>query len=407
MRGRRHDHGGTVTRLTHRWTAALLSSALIGCSAAADAGSGGADTSAVAEARAPGTVATPEWETEITLWTDYPVPPVAFRAGGGLASLLQGPPYRRWMFLLGDSARGVSGGPRPAWSEGVGRPTGFAPGRALADIVGISAGGRSWYLDAVTGRVSGVDIGGYSRMIASLGARGTIRTACALGEHAIAYLDIARPDTVFVHEPASRATRALPLPATFAAVHAVPWDSLRFDGSPDGPCVVSNSRVRGLLVVTDSAVRAINASVEPLPIEPRRQAWYAPLARLASRNSDTESPATPGALDATSFPGGVAVLFEGRTPEAGRLVDFYDTTGTYLTTMRLPHRALRIAASHGRLYVLRQRYEPHDGIRGRVYLASYVLPGRVRAGQAVSAEPTVIAPPGPGAPGVPPDSSAR
>lgn len=346
----------------------------------------------------------PEWEGEITFRTGYPIRPIAFRVGGGLVSLLHGPSLTNWMFALADSGRGgAAGGPIPRTFN----PAGGPPLQMASDVVAVSADNRSWFLDPRTGRIISEDVGLYDAAVASLGTRGTVRTACALGEHAITYLDVARPDTVFVHEVASRATRALPLPA-FAAVHEVPWASLRFGGSPDGPCVVSSPQLRGLLVVTGSAVRAIDGFVEPLPVKPRDEAWYAPLARLVSRDADADSSAAPGALDATSFPGGVAVLFAGLTPDAGRLVDFYDTTGTYLTTLRLPHRALRIAASHGRLYVLRQRYDPHDGIRGRVYLASYVLPARVRAGRAVAAERAVIAPPGPGADGAPrPDSAAR
>jgi hypothetical protein len=393
-----------VTRLTQRCTAALLSSALIGCSAAADAGSGGADTSAVAEVRARSAIATPEWEREITDRTGYPIEPVAFRAGGGIASLLHGRPLMHWMLLLSDSGHLAAGGPVRRW-PGDSR----APIAAASDIAGISATGRSWYLDPPTGRVTDEDVGGYRAVIASLGARGTIRTACALGERAIAYLDVGRPDTIFVRDLDSPApTRALPLPTDFAVVHEVPWDALRFGGAPDAPCVLAAPRLRGLLVITDSAVRAIERFVEPVP-PAKRDAWYAPLARLVSRGkaADADSAAAPGALDATGVPGGVAVLFGGRTNEAGRVVDFYDATGAYLTTMRLPHRALRIAASHGRLYVLRQQWDPHDGYTGRVYVASYVLPTRVRGGGVLPDVPPVTAPAGHGTRRAPSADSAN
>jgi hypothetical protein len=386
---------------------ALLLSLLSGCSSEPDVtvADDTVDAGSIADLRVAGRIATPEWETEVSLRTGFPVHPIGFRAGGGLISFLQGPPLTHWMFLLADSARGLAGGPinpREAGSR--------APIRAPSDIVGISADGRSWYLDPTSGHVVSEDVGGYRAVIASLGARSTIQTACALDSQTIAYLDSARPDTVFVRELAlPPVTRALPVPGGAVGQGVVPWEMLRFGGSPDGPCVVSNPRLRGLLVVAGSAVHTIDGFVEPLPVEVKRAAWYAPLARLFSRYSGAaDSPATIGALDVTSFPGGVAVLFEGRTAEAGRLVDFYDGTGVYLTTMRLPHRALRIAASHGRLYVLRQRYEPHDDINGRVYLSSYVLPGRVRAGHAVAAQPTVIAPPGPAQGGASPvDTIAR
>jgi hypothetical protein len=363
-------------RSAARCLAALLLVALSACSSAPEAAAAGDSApSTTATVRAPSSVATPEWEREVTDRTGYPIEPIAFRTGGGLLSLLHGPSLANWMFAMADSARAAAGGPIPRAFSNAGPPLQMA-----SDIAAVTSDGHSWFLDPRTGRVISEDVGHYLAIVAGLGARGTIRTACASGERAIAYLDVARPDTVFVRDLTSPAPpRALSLPPGFAAVHEVPWDSLRFGGSPDGPCVISSPRLRGLLVVTDSSVGALDDFIEPLPQADARQ-----------------EAADAGVLGATSFPGGVAVLFGGRTEEAGRLVDFYDTTGAYLTTLRLPHPALRIAASHGRLYVLRQRHDPHDGIAGRVHLASYVLPARIRAQRAPAGVPTVIAPPAPG-----------
>ena len=363
--------------------AALLLVVLAACSTSTreTAPAKGDPASAVAWGRASGPLARPEWQREITHRTGSPFRPIAFRAGGGIASLLQGPPLRHWMALLADSGHIGAGGPSEPHVvrelHGLGAPT---------DIVAVAADGYSWYLDPVRSRVVGENVGGEQITVASLGVRGTVRTACGLGERAIAFLDTARPGRVFVRELAPPyATRELPFPDGLLGRH-VRWQDLRFGGSAEGPCVLFARAMRGVVVVSDSSARAISPFVEPLSRVDAlyaRGAWYAPLAGLIAWRERGV-----GALDATSVPGGVAVLFEGRTAAAGRLVDFYSDSGVYLETLHLPRRARRIAATPHRLIVLSA---PDD----RTFIASYLLPTGIRR-RAAAAEPVVIAPPGPG-----------
>lgn len=331
-------------------------------------------------------VASAEWERDLERHVRHPVQPIALRAGSGLVALLHDPPLGYRIFAMRDQGRGAAGGPqigRPAppgfW--GLGRPS---------DVVGLhadSAGAPAdaWFLDPARGRVIGTNVGAARRTVAGLGTRGTVRTACTLGARAIAYLDEARPDTVLVralHAP--YAVRPYPFPRGLLVGRGGAWTDLRFGGSQDGPCVIHAPRMRGVAVVTDTAVHAVAPFVEPLSRVDSLYAagaWYARAVDLLSR----DEPRT-GAIDATSWHGGAAVLFEGRTPDAGRVVDFYDARGAYVTSLRLPHRALRIAATRHRLVVLRQSH-------GRVFLASYVLPAEIRTG-AVEDEPELVAPDG-------------
>jgi hypothetical protein len=284
------------------------------------------------------------------------------------------------LFILADSAAAPAGGPiRPHKSDY--RPPIGIP----SDIVGVSSQGLTWFLDPERGRVTGQDVGGNRVVIADLRVRGTVRTACALGEHAIAFLDAARPGQVFVHdltEPFT--TRTMSFPAGFVDEHSVRWTDLRFGGSPEGPCVLWAPHMHSVIVVSDSSVQPLGPFVEPLSAterdEQERGAWHRWLTYWFTR----AAPPPVGALDATSVPGGVAVLFAGRTPYAGRLVDFYTETGQFLETMRLPFRARRIAGTRHRLLVLSARGDS-------VYVASYILPAKVRL-LPTADEPPVIPP---------------
>lgn len=383
-RGTEARHQECVIGAVGHSAAALLLVFASACSSGSEVASRaeGQGSSAIASSRLRVPIVSPEWERDITPVSGSAVRPVALRAGGGLAASLHGPPLHDWKFVLAERGHAAAGGPHDPLEV-----SDRAPIRDPTDIVGVSSEGLVWYLDRQSGRIIGEDIGGHRRVIASLGIRGTVRTACALGERSIAFLDDARPGRVFVRdlEPARR-TREVPVPAGLVGGRDVPWNSLRFGGSPNGPCVLSAPRMRGLLVVSDSAVTTIATFVEPLVAadEPRgSDTWFARLLRLMTR----PAPPPVGALDATSFPGGVAVLFAGRTVHAGRLIDLYSKNGEYLETMQLSHRALRIAGTRHRLIVLSARADS-------VYLASYVLPPRVRS-QPTADEPLVVAPPDP------------
>jgi hypothetical protein len=333
--------------------------------------------SVVVGGRRVGATAEPEWERNFTHEDGATLHPVAFRAGAGLAATIHGPSRSHWKFFLARRGHPGSGGRHVVELQGF-RPSIWN----RTDIVGIASDGRVWYLDRETGSVVSEDVGAFGELIARLGARGTVRSGWALGERAIAFVDDAQPWRVLVRDLGSAApTRTVPLDAIDST--GLPWASLRFGGSPDGGCVLWSPRLDGILVVSDSLVRALGPLVEPPPLAPPtpRNPWYA---RLLGHEAPPAPAARPGALDATTFAGGVAVLYAGQTPEAERLVDLYAEDGAYQETMRLPRRALRIASTAGRLITIETE-------RDSVFIASYVLPARVRV-RPLADEPSVIAP---------------
>lgn len=151
-------------------------------------------------------------------------------------------------------------------------------------------------------------------------------------------------------------------PAGYVDGRSVKWQDLRFGGSLGGACVLWASRMRSVVVVADTAVRPLGPYIEPVSTD----SWYQ---RLWDRLTRSASVYT---LDATSFPGGVALLFSGRSAGAGRMVDLYSDSGAYLQTMVLPRSALRVAGNRERLYVLSQH-------RDSILLASYILPWSLRS----------------------------
>jgi len=100
------------------------------------------------------------------------------------------------------------------------------------------------------------------------------------------------------------------------------------------------------------------------------------------RFRDPPLPPPPGPLDATSWAGGIAVLYQGATAEAGRLVDLYDRRGSYTQTMILQQPAVRIASTGTQLLTLSHRDK-------RWRIASYWFPGD----EAERSQVDTIAPP--------------
>ncbi|MFQ5703822.1 MAG: hypothetical protein ACE5HT_07355 [Gemmatimonadales bacterium] len=321
------------------------------------------DTEAPDSLRSPLAVARPEWEVREWEVEDMAGPggritALAFRAGGGLVVMLQDSPRTIWEFMFQLPAYPSIQALSDEWPQrhpapAIGFPT---------EVVGVTADGAAWFLDSETGRVTSQNVAGYRATITQLGHYGFVRRACALGERAIAFLDDARPGWVFIQRiepPADEWT--LRFPREVLDNPHVDWTDLRFGGSLEGPCVLWTPRMSTVVVVSDSETHALGPFIEP----PRAESWYANLTRRVTRSSRVLT-----ALDATSFPGGVAILFGGRTAHAGSLVDFYDRSGKYIETMLLVRRALRVAASRYRLFVLSQHQDS-------VWLASYVLPAAV------------------------------
>lgn len=231
------------------------------------------------------------------------------------------------------------------------------------DIVGVSADGAALYLAADSSRIVSQDVGGMRRVEASLGADAAPRSGCLLGERGVAFLDSAHVGTVFVQDFAPpHDVRSLPLPGGYVDGVDVRWADVRFGGSRNGPCVLWAPRMRTVLLVSDSAVRPMGPLVEQVQRETRYQ---------RSWRGITRQPARRYVIDASSFPGGVAILFAGRTAGARRMIDLHDDAGAYHETMVLPMPSMRIAGNGQRLYVLRQNGDS-------VLLASYVLPLAIR-----------------------------
>ena len=329
--------------------------------------------------RRTGSLATPEWESPAWVLGRYKtvgarLDVVAMRSGGGIVAVLQraplatyeiileGPTTRRRISVEGGRVEHVQRGANPVFGNPV-------------DVVGVSADGVGWYLDADNSRIVSQDVGGMRRVEAPLGADAAPRSGCLLGERGVAFLDSAHVDTVFVQDFAPpHDVRSLPLPGGYVDGVEVRWADVRFGGSRKGPCVLWAPRMRTVLLVSDSAVRPMGSLVEQV----QRENWYQRTWRWITRQ-----PAPRYVIDASSFPGGVAILFAGRTAGARRMIDLYDDAGTYEETMVLPMPSMRIAGHGQRLYVLRQNGDS-------VLFASYVLPSAIRARiAATDSEPAV------------------
>jgi hypothetical protein len=307
-------------------------------------------------------MATPEWETRearVERWVPHGahIVPLAFRSGGGLTALLQDSPRATFEFTFSN----------PAWPLGgvlTQDTLSDTPNLGLpSDIVGVTRDGVPWYLDRQTGRVVSETISSRRELIATLDTVGTVRSACALGGRAIAYVTAQDSAELFVRDLATGSTNVVAFPPPYAGRWSVRWSDVRFGGSLNGQCVLWSSRMSTAMLVSDSAVRLLGPFVEPV----RPEAWYRRLARWITRVGPPVY-----ALDATSFPGGIAVLFGGHTAGAGRMVDLYSDSGAYLETMVLPRPALRVAGNDARLFVLSESLDS-------ILLASYILPAAVRS----------------------------
>lgn len=241
---------------------------------------------------------------------------------------------------------------------------GNPPLGAASDVIGITPDGVTWYLDSASGRVVSHNVGSTTAIEATLDTLGAPRAGCVLEGKSIAFIDNAHPETVFVKplSPASRA-RALAIPRGYVDGGAVKWRDVHFGGSLGGPCVMWAPRMRSVLIVSDSAVRSLGPFIEPVVHEP----WYRSIWYWMTRTTPVYT------RDATSYPGGVAVLFAGHTAGADRMIDLYADSGTYLQTLVLPRRALRVAGNGERIYVLSQRLDS-------ILLSSYILPWSIRRG---------------------------
>lgn len=251
------------------------------------------------------------------------------------------------------------------------------------DIVGVDSAGQSWYLDRRTARIVAVDVGDHRRIVTSLGRAGKVRTACAIGARAVAFLDEDEPSVVLVRllDESGTVQRLLIPPALQHAAASVGAER-RLDGSSDGPCVLWARGTPHVLVITDSIVgRSIPIASAALASSDGSTAL------MVSSTSGVDTTMRPLPSDVTSFPGGMAILGPDSLGRDARLVDLYDDDGRYLESMALPRTALHIAGSRHRLLVLSVDAE-------HTYVESFLWPARIRRG-AAEAEEAVVAPPAP------------
>lgn len=358
------------------WMLSLLVTvaAIGGCSGPAESGS----NSRLEVPKRVGGLVTPEWETNVSTELQSPGRLVAFGAGHGVAALIQRDPCQRTIFSLGDSARTVAF----TRCSPTGKDEHPPPQPGLAtDVVYSAMGGQPWFLEPRSRNVVSEDISAYRRLVTQLPAAGPVATACSTDGRLVAYLDSTNPGNLLFHDllhPDSSWTT--PLPQEFASEAEPHWSEIRFGGSTDGPCVLVAPRLRWFAIVLgDRAVRVGNFH-EPIPAPADPPGWLAWRRWFGPPTSE----APPGPIDATGFPRGIAILYQGATPVGGQLVDLYDLSGRYQETMLLPRRAAAIAATPHRLMVLSER-------DGGWWLTSYLLPATMR-GPAVEAEPDIMLP---------------
>jgi hypothetical protein len=305
------------------------------------------------------------------------VDPLAIRAGGGLLAVLHDSPLTTTELMLWEAARAGSLHVAASPSQTT-EFRGFGSDPALgkpADVVNVSEDGIAWFLDSDRLRITSQDVGGMRKVIGYIRPPSPVRRACALTDSLIAYLRDDDIGGVYIYDllPGS-GVRRFEIPRQLLDTATVAWADVRLAGSRGGPCVAFAGHMPGLAIITDEEVRAVAAFVEPAAPKPSR------LSRLwSTRRGDSIE-----VLDATSVPGAVAVLWAGPSDSAGRLVDFYSLRGSYMRTMVLPRRALRIAGAPHRLYVLAQYNDS-------AVVASWVLPSAIRQA-APPSPPAVLAP---------------
>ena len=319
-------------------------------------------------------------DNEYRTWSGTPGPTKqAMRIGGGALGYLQVSPAVSRIVSLRE----------PSMSSLLFR---LPPGTPLSlahssDIVGVTAASEAWHLVGESGRVISVNIGGLRHLITTLATR-TAFSGCADKDSTVYFVDSLSPGSFSAHRVQGAVTKH-DLPAEFVAQTAKRWSATRFGGSAFGPCVLWNPAARSVVAISGNRVQADVSLVEASPQFP----WYQRLWFWLTRRRVPQ-----GVLDATSFDGGIAVLFEGTSAQAGRILDFYTLDSGYLASWVLPHQPLGVAGSRGRLYSITTRSDS-------AFLNSYLLPAALRSAPPDSV-PSVFVPKSPNAL-VPSDDSKR
>lgn len=245
-------------------------------------------------------------------------------------------------------------------------------------VIGTAESTFVWQVERETGRLWVEDVAGNRRQRGQLQVRDSVLETCLTSQGWVYFTDPDYPAVVrqqpFVDSALPRLPVSLPLPPALTGQ----TQPLAARGSMSSYCAFFANGSDSLYVL-DGAAGSFTAHEF---VESTRAVLSAESGRERWRRSWHELGRAPtGALDVAVQDQLIAVLFRGRSTQAGRIVDLYAPEKGYLGSLRLPMRTERIALAHQRLYALARDSE-------RAYLVSFVLPAEYRQ-SAVDEMPTL------------------
>ncbi len=279
-------------------------------------------------------------------------------AGHGMVAWLIRSPCQHGTLPLSRPVDRGSGGPCPDPT----RPSTLVnPDR---EVVYVGPNGDVWWLGMPRGSV--LAHGNLpNRIVTRLPTSGRVLAACTSDGKTIVYADSPNRAVLRIHYLAGPdSARSLVVPAELATLGEPDWNGVQLGAAPGYPCILVVPRVGGVAVIRGDTAIWTGPFYEPLPAPPRVRRgfpWLKPFRTppVVQR---------PGPLDATSFAGGIAILYQGAGVDGGRLVDLFDWDGQYNQTMILPHPVERIASTGTQLVTLSHRDKGW-------HLALYWFPG--------------------------------
>ena len=295
--------------------------------------------------------AEPEWRQAITHLTGAGPDIASFRASGGLAVVLLRDPKRVWYFGLAEQGRRPAG----TWRFRPRSTSEMLTVGAPSDVMGVASDGTVHLLDSVQGRIISDNTGGYSHLLTDYRLPATVRRGCALQENRYAFHDPARTNVVNICSNSTiESQEELVVQTALDGADTSGWSKVQLSGAIERPCIVWSPIRTNAFVVSD---------------------WTATPINLQDFSEDM-----------ASCPRGLAAIPKGKT-HGRRVVRFFDATGQPTGVMRFDRSILRIGCTAHRLIVL-------AGTNDSTYLASYVLPMRLRDAT-LAQEAIVIASPPP------------
>lgn len=311
------------------------------------------------------------------VFTDGKRPSVlAFRATDGLVALLADSPLATWQFMVVRPQYPAHGRIRRT-SRYIGPSIGLP-----SDIVGVTNDGVTWYLDSARSRIVSRDVGSVTSIVAQLGPNVVARRGCMLSEDRLLYVDASRPSIVFDHAQTT-STDADTMPVDGEEEQPLArWKEMRFGGSLSGGCLLwAPGFPRAWRFVIDSS-RTGGMRIDTLHWRKRTQSgdhWW----RFAWRSADRQRTSHP--RDATTLVAGLATLTADSEDRDTDVVELRDQQGEVKESWRLPRRALAIAGSRHRLFVLSA--EADSIMLAAYHLPEWTRPGALEAGTDAVAVP--------------------